>query len=348
MGSVQDGRRAALVLFYNGKNISTDLKKYLMNFSYNDSAPGEFDDISITLDDRDRNWIKGWAPVIGDTIKAEIHTEHWDKQGEKKKLPCGTFYLDSADMEGPPDNVTMQATSLPIEGASVKQEKRSKAWEKVTLKTLSTEVAKAAKLKLLYSASANPKFDRLDQSDQSDISFLVETAIKEGIAVKASGSTLVLFDEEVYEKKDAVINIERGKANVISYSFSINSEGSAYGSCEVTYTVAKTKKTSSKVIKGSYKIPGLKGLPVLRLNEQVETVAEANRLAKNRLREQNKKAGLASFVMDGDIRLASSVTVNVNGWGKFDGKYIIVSASHTLGGSAYQTPINVRKVLGWS
>ncbi|WP_211746416.1 contractile injection system protein, VgrG/Pvc8 family [Paenibacillus sp. Marseille-Q4541] len=373
MKTVEDGRHAYLMLKYNGKEMGTEyLSKYLMDFTYEDSAPGDQDSISVTLDDREANWQDTWKPKFGDKLIAEITVVNWDKPGEKAKLPCGSFEVDSIDIDGPPDKVMIQALALPLGGAQAKQENRTKSWEKVKLKTIAQDIAGRAKLKLVYSAVANPTYERLDQSDQTDFSFLVDKAKDEGIAVKISGGSLVLFDEAEYEKKPAVIDIVKGKSNILNYSFSESSTTTAYGKCVVTYrppaSAKKAKKkekdkskddkpatikaatntqSTTKVITGEYSLPNATGLPVLRINERVETVAEANRLAKNRLREQNKKSGLASFSLDGDIRFAAGITINAKGFGRFNGKYIVVSATHRLGTTPYETEIQIRKVLGW-
>lgn len=345
---IESGRFAFLSLYFNGVQVDKDLEPYLMSFTYNDGYSGQVDDITIQLDDRERNWIKGWVPVVGDEIKAEIITYHWDKQGEKKKLPCGKFYLKSFVYSGVPDSVTMEASALPVDGNSSKQEKRSKSWEKVKLKTVASEIASRAKLKLAYESASNPTYERLDQTEQTDFEFLIEIALKEGITLKVSGSKLVMFDEDAYEKAPAVLDIELGIDNILSYQFETNGESAAYGSCEVVYTAPKTSKVASKTIKGSYKLSTANKLPILRINEQVDTVAEANRLAKNRLREQNKKAGIARITLEGDTRIASGLTCNIKGVGYFDGKYIIENATHQISATAaYTTEIQIRKVLGW-
>ncbi|MEK5166218.1 contractile injection system protein, VgrG/Pvc8 family [Paenibacillus sp. FSL R5-0527] len=345
---VENGRYAFVSLFFNGKQVDADLAPYLMSFTFNDGYSGQADDITIQLDDREGQWIKGWVPVIGDEIKAEIVTWHWEKQGEKKKLPCGKFYLKSFTYGGPPNVATMEASALPIDGNAAKQEKRSKSWEKVKLRTVAAEIAARAKLNLVYESSSNPSYERLDQTQQTDFEFLLGIALKEGVTLKVSGASLVLFDEEKYEAAKAAFDLELGKDNIISYSFESNSESAAYGSCEVVYTAPKTAKTAAKTIKGSYKLPKASGLPVLRVNERVDSVAEANRVAKNRLREQNKKSGKARLTLEGDTRIAAGQTLNIKGFGYFDGKYIVENATHQISASAaYTTEIQIRKVLGW-
>jgi hypothetical protein len=46
----------------------------------------------------------------------------------------------------------------------------------------------------------------------------------------------------------------------------------------------------------------------------------------------------------GNFALLASETVNVLGFGKFDGKYIIVTAKHEIG-NGYTTSIDLRRCL---
>lgn len=349
MGMVFDGRRAIVHLEYNGKVVGSEiLDKYLMDFTYTDGYNGQADDITITLDDRNNNWIKGWVPIIGDKIKADIITFNWDKDSEKKKLSCGKFYVKSYSFEGMPDRMVIEASALPLDGQSAKQERRSKSYEKVTLRTVAGDVAKRAGLTLMYSAGSNPKYDRLDQSDQTDFEFLIKTCTNEGIAIKISGSKLVLFSEAEYEQAAAVLEFEKGKSDILSYKFGQDSESAAYGSAVVSYTKSKTKTEASKTITGTYKAAGMSKYPVLRLKEQADSEAEAVRIARNRLREANKKAGKAKLELSGDVRIAAGTTIDIKGFGFYSGKYIIESAEHRLSAtSPYTTSLDIRRVLGW-
>ncbi|WP_238650007.1 phage late control D family protein [Paenibacillus piscarius] len=339
---MQDARRAVLVLSYNGKDVTADIAESLTALVYMD-ATGQLDDLNIDLEDRDHNWQGPWSPAEGDKIKAEIRTINWDGPGEIKSLPLGSFVVDTFDSSGPPDVVSIKALSLPI-SSGAKMEKRSKAWEKTTLKTVSQEIAKRAGLKLIYEAAENPSYSRLEQALQSDFGFLQETATKEGIAIKVSGGSLVLFDEFKYEQQAPIATITRGKDNVLGHSFSWSAANTAYRSCTISYTDSKTKKA----ISATYTPPGApKNGPVLKINEQADSQAAALQLARKRLREKNKLVGTGSLSLMGDIRMAATLTLNIKGWGRFDGKYIIESAKHSIGGSGYTTDLEIRKVLGW-
>ncbi|WP_277473329.1 MULTISPECIES: late control protein [unclassified Paenibacillus] len=340
---MQDARRAVLLVNYNGKDVTEDISKALTSFSYNDAAAGTLDDISLALEDRDRNWQGPWEPAAGDKIKAEIRTINWDKPGEIKSLPLGKFEVDTFDFAGPPDAVTIKAVSLPV-SSNVRQEKRTKSWEKTTLKTLAGEVANRAGLKLLYEATDNPSFDRIEQAGISDLAFLLDTATKEAIAIKVSGNKLVLFDEFEYEQQPAIATITRGDSNVLGYSFNWSTAYVAYRAAELTYTDTKKKVT----YKATYSPPGAPKIgPVLKLNEQVDSQSAALRQALKGLRAKNKEAGKGSLNLMGDIRMATGLTINIKGWGRFDGKYIIESCSQVVGSGGYTTSIGIRKVLGW-
>ncbi|MFC3802801.1 phage late control D family protein [Cohnella sp. GCM10012308] len=342
MEQMQDARRAVLVLSYNGKDVSADIAKSLLSFSYTD-ATGMLDDLEISLEDRERNWQGAWTPDAGDRIKAEIRTINWAGPGEIKSLPLGSFEVDSGNVSGPPDTVTIRAVSLPNNGTA-KLEKRSKSWEKTALKTVAAEIAKRAGLTLLYETKDNPSYDRLQQTEQSDLSFLQDTANREGLAIKVSGSKLVLFDEFTYEQKATIATIKRGTDDVTGYQFDWSTTNAAYRSCTVSYTNAKSKKTVSVTFTPA---GAPKTGPVLKVNEQADSQAAALRLARIRLREKNKEYGKGSLQLMGDIRMAAGLTVQVKGWGKYDGKYIIVSARHVVGSSGYTTDLEIRKVLGW-
>ncbi|WP_090111022.1 phage late control D family protein [Cohnella sp. OV330] len=335
-------RQVALTVEYNGKDISETLSESLIRFEYGDNASGLLDDLAITLEDAERRWQGPWSPAEGDTIVARIKTINWDGPNEFKYLPCGKFEIDTCDTSGAPDTVAIGAVSLPA-GSTVRRQRNTRAWEKVTLKTIAADVAKTAGLKLRYEAPDNPTYDRLEQREQSDLGFLVEQCAREGIAVKISSGQLVLFDEAVYEAREAVCDLVRGADAVISHSFNWSIADAAYRACELTYT-----DTKSKTLKATYTPPGApKTGPTLKVNESAASPAEALRIAKQRLREKNKNYGKASLSLAGDVRMAASSTINVKGWGRFDGKYIIESARHTVDSSGYRTDIQIRKVLGW-
>jgi phage protein D len=150
-----------------------------------------------------------------------------------------------------------------------------------------------------------------------------------------------LFDAAAYEQKEAVRSIIKGSSDVLSYRFGTNFNDTAYSSCHVTYTDPATGKT----IEYTYKPKKTEGSgQVLEVNEKVTSKEEARQLAIKRLRQKNKAEFTAEFSLVGDLDLVAGVTVMVSGYGMFDGKYIIETATHQLTGG-YTVSLKLRRVL---
>lgn len=332
-----NARHAELQLFYKGINISSDLNEYLTSFTFND-AEGRADDISIELMDRDKKWQDPWLPGKGDEISAIIRTKNWLKDGDSAELNCGVFFIDDVGFKGPPDKVSIKALSIPFQGGG-KNEQKSRSWENADFVTIAGEVAKSSELKLVYDAP-NFTYDRVDQYKETDLAFIQRLAKKEGFAVKVANKQLVIYEPKRYESKAAALTFKRGDNLVLDYSFAISAADEQYAQSEISYFDEKTKKT----LKYTFVVPGVDEGPTLKINERAKSYDEARRIAIARVREKNKGARTAKFTLMGDVRALQGLTVNVEGFGAFNGKYFIESTSHAMS-SGYKVNANLREVL---
>lgn len=332
-------RKTEIELTYEGANISDDIAPYLLSFTYTDNGTGRADDLRITLQDRDGRWCDTWMPEDGDSIKASILLHYW-VDTKPQRLSCGTFDVDSVDYSGPPDTIEISAVSWPV-ASGLKNEAKNKAWEKVTLSQIANRIAANASLKAQFE-TIDVNYERIDQTQQTDIAFLAQLAEKEGASVKVANGTIVVYDDRRFESVPPVRTIERGASRVKNYRFAHGVIDAAYASCTLTYYDSSKKQN----ITGTYTIPGAKG-PVLKIQERVESTAEAIRYARNELRRRNREAQKASFVLIGDPGLVQGVTVRVAGYGKFDAVYFVETATHSVSGGGYETTIDCRKVLNF-
>jgi hypothetical protein len=114
-----------------------------------------------------------------------------------------------------------------------------------------------------------------------------------------------------------------------------------YKACRVEYHDANKNRT----IKYTFTPPNPpKTGRVLVINERVASVKEAERLAKKRLRQENKNGVTFSITLLGDTRYLAGLTVNLAGFGIFDGKYVITQAVHGQQ-NGYETKLELRKCL---
>ena len=73
---------------------------------------------------------------------------------------------------------------------------------------------------------------------------------------------------------------------------------------------------------------------------------EAKALAEKRLRLHNKLMRMVTFTFPGNPMLVAGVTVQLDGFGGWDGKHIIKQAVHTVSTSnGYTTKITARRCL---
>lgn len=334
---MQYARRARLKVTYNNKDITADLERYLLSFSYTDHASGKADDLQISLEDKARLWKSDWMPEKGATLQAAIQVQNWDWAGQFEMLPLGTFEVDEIECTGPPETVTIKAVSVP-ESTSLRGEDKTRAWEKTTLYLIARDIAAEAGLGLLYETADNPQYDRVEQTEQSDLAFLLKLCEDAGLSLKVTGQQIVIFDDSKYEQMEPVMTIIRGTSSVISYSASSQTR-EIYSAAQVKYQGRR-----GKVYVYTYTPPNRPPTgKTLIINERVDSLAEAERLARSRLRQKNKEETKFSLAMMGNINLVAGVTVLIQGWGKFDGKYFVEEATHS--GPGYTTKVELRRVL---
>ncbi|MCM1059672.1 MAG: hypothetical protein NC452_05205 [Eubacterium sp.] len=283
----------------------------------------------------------GGGTILGVEIAAVIVQKNWETDGKDKVLDCGIFEIDSLDASGPPGQASIKATSLP-HTANIRNEKKSRAWEGVKLSTIASEIAQKNNMKCMFESAYDPYYTRREQVQISDIVFLQGLCKDAGISLKASARFLILFDAADYEKKDAVRKIKRGSADITSYRFSASANDTKYSKCHVTYTNPQNNQT----IEYTYTPRDSdENGQILEINEKVNTREEARQLAMKRLRQKNKSECSAEFSLVGDTALVAGVNVEVEGFGMFDEKYIIETATHNVTASGYTTQIKLRRVL---
>ncbi len=277
----------------------------------------------------------------GPKLVTAVFTQmNWRDTGENLTLDIGTFEIDSVVFSGPPDKMTVKSTSIPY-SSTLRMEKKSKAWEKYTLKGIGEEIAKKNGLQLMYEAPDNPSYERKEQVQISDIKFLQMLCHAEGMALKVTALTIIIYDTAEYDKKPAIMTFEKGNSDILNYRMETNLTDTAYTSCHVSYSDPKSKK----MIEYTFTPDANSGTgQILEVNEKVTNMAEAIRLAKKRLREKNQNEYQVKLTVIGDVTLVAGVTINLKGFQQFDRKYRVVQAKHNLL-NGYTVDLLLKQVL---
>ena len=440
MSNPNQARRVTAQIFFQGADISTSIRPYLLSATYTDKEADETDDLQLKLQDRDDIWLKkwladaidaaassgslsassktqasgsatsykvtaksglnvrsgpstsygkygalvcgaevqvesvenGWAKIsyngktayvsssyiqesgggsnapaasnAGFKISAVFVRENWSGGGKDKVLDCGQFELDSVDASGPPNIISIKATSLPF-SAQIRQTEKSKEWEAYTLSGIANEMAAANGMTCMYLSNSDPSYARVEQYKQSDIAFLAKLCKEAGISLKATNNLIVLFDQEDYEKKPPVLTIARGSGSYIKHKLNAGTAGTQYASCRVSYTDPGTGKCIEATVKVEDYNDKAKNNQQLEITAKVASVADAKTKAEKYLRLHNKYAKTATFTLPGNPDIVAGVTAKLTGWGAWDGKYIVEQAAHSVGSSGYTTQVKLRKTL---
>ena len=280
----------------------------------------------------------------GFNIQAVFARQNWNGDGKDAVLDCGQFEVDSVDVSGPPNGITIKATSLPFT-AQIRQTKKSKAWECYHLSGIAKEMAASSGMSCMYLSGIDPYYDRAEQFQTPDISFLSGLCHKAGISLKATNNILVLFDQAMYENRPPVLSIAKGDHSYTQYKLRAGTADTRYTSCCVSYTDPSTGKCISAVSRVENYKEDRKGNQQLNITAKVSNAIEAQTLAGKLLRLHNKFAKTATFTLPGDPGLVAGLTVTLSSWGAWDGKYIITQARHSVGNNGYTVQIKLRRVL---
>lgn len=352
MSSRNIARRTKAEIAFGGVDITKTIQPYLLSVSYTDNEEEESDSLQIKIQDRDDLWLQDWLEDVIEAASAEkleidcvFVRENWLSDGSDEVLPCGLFELDNVSADSPPNTISIKGTSLPFSGR-VRQTKKCKAWESYTLSGIANEMAGGAGMTCMYESDNDPYYERVEQIDMSDIAFLSKLCHDAGISLKATSRILVLFDQHKYEQMPEVRTIRRRDGSYKSYSISTGSAETQYASCRVSYVDPDTGQCIEGIAKTEDYNSEDANNQQLEISAKVETADEAKELAEKRLRERNKYCRQARFTLPGDTSLVAGVTVQLERFGGWDGKYIIKQAVHKIDSSSgYTTQITLRRAL---
>lgn len=334
-------RQARLNLTFEGKDISKEISPFLTTMTFTDFASGKADDLQITLEDTAGLWSEGWFPAKGSKIKAEIACTAWGDSGDAS-LSCGTFEVDDVTASGPPAIVTMKAISS-MTSTAIKSELKERVWENITLPQLARGIAGEHGLSLFYSSDQGEvPCGKVKQSKESDLALLQRLCTVRGMSLKVADEKLILYQGKSFEEKAPVLTLKRGRSEILTWSFTTKSHN-IYRACTVQYFDPKRKTIAEHTFTPEN---GPKTGQTLVVNSRVESIAEAQAKAVAELRNVNKDEVKATFSLVGNPQVAAGLTVLVEGFGSFDGKYFIDEACHSLG-DGYKTDATLRKVLGY-
>lgn len=241
---------------YKGVDITTSVS---INRCYHDMyAAGRSDTLNLLVNDVDNLWDR-WAPAVGDEIKVDYGA-----------IGTGTMFVSKARPRNGKYDIAAQ--SAPHTGF----EARDKAWRKVRLLQIGSEIAARNGLAFVSYGVTDQLYEYILQTNESDFHFLHRRAKLEGCAFLVYDKTLVLYNEAYMEAQAASETLEVTEDADYDYN---DRRAELYGSCLIEngiYTgTFDAGNGSDRILKPA-------------ADFYVGSNAEAARYAKGLLRAANK------------------------------------------------------------
>ena len=331
-------RRVLLELKYEGKDITQKIENSLLSFSVNDVANSAIDDVTISLEDKDHNWLNKFIVNEGDKIEMSAVSFNWNKPDEEYRVKFGTYFVDEPENSINPALFNLKGISIPGTG-NFRELKRTKPWKNIKVKGVITSIASRYGFGVVYDTKLNPTIKELEQSNEADFEFLQKLCNDNGLIIKMYRSKMIIFNEAEYENKKPVLTIKPSDCEgQISFNRTLTD-------CNYDKAVLKYKKKKGVVITASYTRPGAKGDKTLNLTDSVDTQAEALNVCRTKLREKNKNAVKLSFTLPGLARIYASDVVKLEDVGQYNGLYYIDNKTQNFNPTS--ASFEAHKVLGY-
>lgn len=338
IGAVGLGRRCLPAVKFNGKSVSKFINDYVEKVVYDDVASGDSDTLTLQLHNVDMIWLKSWFPVKGDRVTVGLMFYNWYTEGKNRILVCGDFLLDQANPKGGPLTENLDCISLPTNTA-INSTKRTKTWKEVTTKQIAAEIAAKYSLTLLYDA---PEYtiSSLEQTTKTDSAFLYDICKDYGLGMKLYNNRIVIYGKSDYEKKKA--------AAVLNRSSFIDDNWEIVDTLTGTYTGAKASYKNSKTGKTVSVYVGLvaEDDPKARtysISEQFNDATDARIKAAAKVNLENEKACTLSGTITARPEIVAGMTVKVEGFGKYSGKYFVDEVKTTVSDSGTSQDISLHR-----
>ncbi|MCU6664438.1 phage late control D family protein [Enterobacteriaceae bacterium H4N4] len=329
----------AFSITIEGKDVTTVMDARLMSLTLTDNRGFEADQLDLELDDAD-------GLVALPRRGAVIHLAlGWKGQ---PLFPKGAFTVDEIEHSGAPDRLTIRARSADFR--ETLNTRREKSWHQTTVGEVVKDIAVRHKLKLALGKDLTEKaLDHLDQTNESDASFLMKLARQYGAIASVKDGNLLFIRQgqgrTASGKQLPVITITRQAGD--GHRFSLSDRGAYTGVIASWLHTREPKKKETMQVKRRRKKTAAPKKPeakqgdylvgtdenVLVLNRTYANRSNAERAAK--MQWERLQRGVASFSLqlaEGRADLYTEMPVKVSGFKQpiDDAEWTIATLTHTV------------------
>jgi phage protein D len=183
--------RPSFSIIANGQDISGEITRRLVSMDITDTVDETSDGITIVLEDTTQSLA---LPKSGARLEVSLG---WN--GDNSKI--GTFIVDEVSIEGPPDIITITASSTPFVngsgGSASFSGKKTRSWDGKTVGDIVSKIASECGLSpVVDDTLKNVPIPHIDQLNESDANLLIRIARRYGGVLKPAEGRLIFSAEE--------------------------------------------------------------------------------------------------------------------------------------------------------
>jgi phage protein D len=323
------------VLRYAGRDITADVAPYVTSITYTDQLMGESDSLDIDLEDADGRWVAGWYPEKGATLTLDFGYRN------AALVAAGHFDLDELELAGPPSTVRIRGLAAGLQKAV--RTRNARGYEDVTLTEIVARIAAQHGMAVVGDI-APLQLDRVTQYQEGDLLFLQRLANQYGyiFRVDNNNARLVFSLLADLHLQPAIRRYSPSQLN--SWSLRDAVSGAPRGA-RVQHQDTDTKSlVVYGVENGETTVVGTTSADEVKVTRRATSSASAEAQAQAELDKRLLERISGEISVEGDPGLAAGANIELNGFGKLSGLYLITRATHTITRSeGYTTALELKR-----
>lgn len=311
----------------NDNDISTRIGGRLVSLRLTDESGTKSDTVEIELSDHDPA-----QPVQIPPTGAELQV-YLGYEPNLKRM--GTFVVDEVELAGWPSTLTIRGRAAVYDktpaGKKDLQTMMDRSWPAGTkLGDVVKKIASDHGMKPACAASlASIVLPHTDQTDESDLNFLIRVGRKYDAIVKVAGGTISVAkrgESIAAGSGKPLARVSLSAIDCTSYRVSLTKRESA--GTVVAYYQDKAKATRTAVTAGS-------GKPEVRLKHDYPTKDQAERAAQSQLARRQRGERSLSLTMPGNPDLTADCRLTTSGFRDgVNGEWLVTSVVHDFSPSS--------------
>ena len=319
-----------IALKYNNHDVTEDFSRYLQSVTYTDAEEDDSDELTLELKDNDKKFQNNWWLDKGSklTFKAGL-------KGTTTQVNFGTFTTDELEMNFSTSGDTLSIKALAATSNSPVRTTNTRYFNNKTLVQIAKYFGNIYGFRVV-GEQGNVNIGRVNQVNETDLAFLRRISKMYGYVFKLTEGLLTFTQIDTLTNSDVLFTLNKEDIAELRLT---DSNTKVYKCCRVQYFSPKTKKLVSYIARRD------NGTDTLKLNLKCSSKDEAKRVAEANLRSGSKEIKGSITLKDINTLFFAGVNFAIKGFGRFDGKYHIKSATHSISDGSWQISGEIEKCL---